>query len=137
MKTIRPVLIFLVITLCALSINAGEMQEVYTAAVDADGVQRIEIFGGGYFFKPSHIIVKKDIPVELIVRKDPGIVPHSFVISSPEAGMDIKESMSSEQKIIRFVPVKAGKYPFYCDKKLLFFKGHRDRGMEGTIEVTE
>jgi len=59
------------------------------------------------------------------------------VIKEPEAGIDINESLSSEPKVIRFTPKKVGKYPFYCDKKLLFFEGHRKKGMEGIIEVAE
>ncbi|MGD2055243.1 MAG: hypothetical protein PVJ15_00440 [Gammaproteobacteria bacterium] len=29
-----------------------------------------------------------------------------------------------------------GRHGFHCNKKLLFFKTHRDRGMEGTLVVT-
>ncbi len=112
-----------------------ENKKVYRALIDLDGVQRIEVTGGGYFFNPDHIIVKKGIPVELIVSKESGIVPHNIVIKYPEAGIDISESMSTKQKAIRFTPTKAGEYHFYCDKRLLFFKSHRDKGMEGVIEV--
>ena len=59
------------------------------------------------------------------------------MIKEPEAGIDINETLSTEPKTIKFVPKKNGKYPFYCDKKLLFFKSHRERGMEGVIEVTD
>ena len=107
------------------------------AGIDSDGVQRIEVLAGGYFFNPDHIIVNVNIPVELKIKKEAGIVPHAFVIKEPEAGIDINESLSSEPKVIRFTPKKVGKYPFYCDKKLLFFEGHRKKGMEGILEVTE
>jgi hypothetical protein len=30
-----------------------------------------------------------------------------------------------------------GEYPFYCSKKLLFFKSHREKGMEGMLEVVQ
>jgi plastocyanin len=43
--------------------------------------------------------------------------------------------MSSEPKIIKFTPTKTGSYPFYCNKRLWPFEGHRGKGMEGTIEV--
>ena len=33
-------------------------------------------------------------------------------------------------------PTRAGTYAFYCDKKLLFFPSHREKEMEGQIEVT-
>lgn len=109
----------------------------YKAGIDSDGVQRIEVLAGGYFFNPDHIIVSVNIPVELKIKKEAGIVPHAFVIKEPDAGIDINESLSSEPKVIKFTPKKVGKYPFYCDKKLLFFEGHRKKGMEGILEVTE
>jgi plastocyanin len=39
--------------------------------------------------------------------------------------------------VIKFTPKKAGSYPFYCSKKLLFFESHKDKGMKGTLEVVE
>ena len=109
----------------------------FIATVDKDGVQRIEVLAGEYFFDPNYIIVKANVPVEIKIKKEPSLVPHTFVMKTPDAGMDIHESLSSEPKIIKFTPTKTGKYPFYCDKKLLFFESHREKGMEGTIEVTE
>jgi plastocyanin domain-containing protein len=137
MKAIKCLIVFIVLAGAAYAQNAEDKKKIYLATIDEDGIQRIEVLGGGYYYDPDYIIVKKDIPVELIIKKEPGIVPHNIVIRQPEAGMDIRESMSTKQKIIKFTPGKAGKYPFYCDKKLLFFKNHREKGMEGIIEVTE
>jgi hypothetical protein len=75
--------------------------------------------------------------VELIVKKEPGITPHDIVINAPEAGINFKEDLTTEPKIIRFTPLKTGKYPMYCSKRFLFFKSHRERGMEGVLEVVE
>ncbi|MCL4458112.1 MAG: hypothetical protein M1147_13095, partial [Nitrospirae bacterium] len=61
----------------------------------------------------------------------------AVLINAPEAGIEVKEDLSKEPKVVKFTPKKTGKYPFYCDKKLLFFKSHRERGMEGVIEVIE
>lgn len=119
-------------------IASGEeprVEKVFTASIDKDGVQRVEILGGSYFFSPNHIIVKVDVPVEIKVRKESGIVPHDIVMKSPEAGMDFKVSLHEDTQTIRFTPTRTGVYPFYCDKKLLFFESHREKGMEGTIEV--
>lgn len=137
MRAIKCLIVFLILAGAAYAQNAEEKKKVYVASIDKDGIQRIEVLGGGYYYDPDYIIVKKDIPVELIIKKEPGIVPHNIVIRQPEAGMDIRESMSTKEKVIKFTPRKAGKYPFYCDKKLLFFKNHREKGMEGIIEVTE
>ncbi len=137
MRAINLLIAFLILAGVAFAQNAGENKKVYRASVDEDGIQRIEVLGGGYFYNPNYIIFKKDIPVELIIKKEPGIVPHNIVIKKPEAGMDIRESLSTKPKVIKFTPEKTGKYPFYCDKKLLFFKSHREKGMEGIIEVIE
>lgn len=109
----------------------------FHAAIDADGVQRVEIVGGGYFYTPDHVVVKVNVPVELKVRKEGGIVPHDLVIDAPDAGITVSEKLSGEPKVIRFTPTKVGKYPFYCSKKPPFFKSHRDKGMEGVLEVVE
>jgi hypothetical protein len=112
-------------------------EEPFRAEVDTDGKQRIRILGGSYFFRPRHVIVKANIPVELSVNVEPGIVPHTLVIKAPEAGIVIDASLSTDPKIFVFTPAVAGKYPFYCRNKLLFFKSHREKGMEGILEVVE
>ncbi len=114
--------------------TAQEKRMVATLGVD--GVQRVEIAGGSYFFDPNHIVVKVNVPVELTVKKEAGI-PHSIVLRAPEAGIDFSEPLSTEPKIIKFTPTKAGKYAFECDKRFLFFKSHKNRGMEGVLEVVE
>lgn len=105
--------------------------------VDKDGVQRIDILGSDYFFKPARIVVKVNVPVELNVRKDGYVIPHNFVINAPQAGIKVNESMSRDPKAIRFTPTKVGKYPMFCDKKPPFLASHREKGMEGLLEVVE
>jgi plastocyanin domain-containing protein len=105
--------------------------------VAADGVQRIEMLGGSYFFEPKHIVVKVNVPVEIKIKRESGVVPHNIVLKAPEAGLDINESLGTEPKVIKFTPKKTGKYAFVCDKKLLFFESHKDKGMEGILEVVE
>ena len=112
-------------------------ETVYEATLSADGVQRVRIESGSYFFKPNRVVVHVNAPVELAVSTGGGLVPHTFVIQSPEAGITVDESLSSEAKIIRFTPTAIGKYPFYCRSRLLFFKSHREDGMEGVLEVVE
>lgn len=129
-------ILFLLFIFSAENIKAQNKQ--FIASIDQDGVQRVEVLAGEYFFDPNYIVVKVNVPVEIKIKKEPTIVPHSFVIKAPDAGMDINEPLSNRgPRIIRFTPSKIGKYPFYCDKKFLFFESHREKGMEGTIEVTE
>lgn len=110
---------------------------IYQASIDADGVQHIRIEGGSYFFKPNHVIVRVNVPVELAVSVEKGWIPHTLVIQSPEAGISVDQRLSSDAKTIRFTPTATGKYPFYCKNRLLFFKSHREKGMEGVLEVVE
>ena len=114
---------------------AQEQKDVYVAQVDPDGVQRVRLEGGGYFFKPNHIVVRVNVPVELLASREAGFVPHDLVIQAPEAGISVEVDLAAEPKKIAFTPTTIGKYPFYCGQKLLFFASHRERGMEGVLEV--
>lgn len=110
-------------------------QQAAPVKPDADGVQRIRVTSGGYFFKPDRIVVKAHVPVELLVSRESGITPHNLVIQAKDAGVMIEEELSTEPRRIQFTPSKPGKYPFYCSKKLPFVAGHREKGMEGVLEV--
>lgn len=116
--------------------SAPPKEEIYQSTI-TNGVQQVHIDGGAFFFKPNHVIVKVNMPVELIVKVESGMIPHNFVIQAPEAGMMVKEELSSDAKTIRFTPKAVGKYPFYCSHGLPLLKSHRARGMEGVIEVVE
>jgi plastocyanin domain-containing protein len=112
-------------------------ETVYRASIAADGVQHVRIEGGSHFFKPNRVIVKSNVPVELAVSVGRGVIPHTFVIQAPEAGIVVDESLSSQAKNIRFTPTAVGRYPFYCRNKLLFLESHREKGMEGVLDVVE
>ena len=132
---------FLIICLALLTIffssaTAGSTETV-SAAVSEDGVQKVEVLAGSYFFKPDHIVVRVNTPVELSIRKEWGLIPHTFEAHDPGLGLDVKESLSTEPKVIRFTPHKTGTYEFYCANKFLFFESHREKGMKGVIEVVE
>ena len=134
----RQTLRFALLVYWALLANAVFPQaEPYRAVIDSDGVQRVRVVGGSYFFRPNHIIVKVKTPVELLVSLEPGIAPHTLVIKALEAGIEVDEELSTETKKIAFTANAVGKYAFYCNNKLLFFKSHRENGMEGILEVVE
>ncbi|OXI35269.1 quinol oxidase [Burkholderia sp. AU16741] len=103
--------------------------------VDADGVQRVTIVGGSYFFRPNHVIVRAHAPVELTVSAEPGVVPHSFEIDAPQAGIAVRTELDTTPKTFHFTPVQPGRFAYYCTHRLLFFRSHRERGMEGVLEV--
>jgi plastocyanin domain-containing protein len=123
------------VVLCMASLASAT--EIYRASADRDGVQRIQILGGNYFFRPDHLIVRANVPVELTVSKETGITPHNLVIQAPVAGIDVRADLNVAPKTIVFTPRLPGRYPFYCDKKLLFFPSHRAKGMEGVLEVVK
>ena len=110
-------------------------KESQVAKAEADGVQRIRIAAGSYFFKPNHVVVKVNVPGELVASREAGMTPHDLVIKDPDGGVVAEEELSTEPKKIAFTPKKTGMYSFYCSKKLPFMAGHRERGMEGFVEV--
>ncbi len=130
-------MILAVALLSGLAAAAEPEKKFFTATTDADGVQRISLIGGEYFFDPNHIILKINVPVELSVRKIGGFVPHDIEMDSPEAGMKFEQSLGTDPKTISFTPTKTGLYPFFCTKRFLFFTSHQDKGMKGVIEVVE
>lgn len=125
------------IALHFLSSSVLAQEKIYRAAVDSDGIQRVKITGGSYYYEPDYIIVKVNVPVDLTFKKAPGIAPHNMKINAPEAGIEIDENMGGEPRTVTFTPGKTGKFEIYCDKRFLFFKSHREKGMEGVLEVVE
>ena len=121
--------------LCRVSPLALAQDARRRSKPDVDGVQRVRLVAGSYFFKPNHIIVKANVPVELIASRESGITPHDLVIRAEEAGINVKEDLGTDPKKIAFTATKPGKYPIYCSKKLPFMAGHREKGMEGILEV--
>ena len=103
--------------------------------VDADGLQRVAIVGGSYFFRPNHVIVRARVPVELTVSAEPGVVPHSFELDAPQAGIAVHTELGTTPRTFRFTPAQPGRFAYYCTHRLLFFSSHRERGMEGVLEV--
>jgi plastocyanin domain-containing protein len=133
----RLCLLFLFILLLPSLCLSEEVKKPFVAETGPDGVQRAEVAGGSYYFEPERIVVKVNQPVELKIRNESLITPHDFILKAPEAGIDISVKLRSEPAVVKFTPSKTGVYTFYCGKRLLFFKSHRDRGMEGTVEVVE
>lgn len=135
MKTARHRLLGLV--LCAALVPFAAAQEPpHEVPLDDDGVQRVEIVGGSYFFKPARIVVRAGRPLEISLRMERGVVPHRFVLEGaggePVADVELAEA----PKTVR-VQLLAGRYEFHCPNQLLFFKSHRERGMAGALEVRD
>ena len=123
--------------LFAANANAAAEKKEFVAKIDPDGVQRVEVLAGSYFFNPNYVVVKVNVPVEMKITMESGVIPHDIVLKAPDAGMDLKLDLGSTPQVMRFTPTKTGQFTFYCGKKLLFFESHRDKGMAGTLEVRE
>lgn len=135
MKKIAAMSVLFLVSFLSLAF-AGE-EKIFRAGIDPDGVQRVEIRGGSYYYNPNHVIVKVNQPVQLTLIKEGKVVPHDFVLRAPEAGIDVDTAMSGESRTVTFTPKKTGSFRFYCSKKLLFLESHREKGMEGVLEVVE
>ncbi|KVK96064.1 hypothetical protein [Burkholderia territorii] len=103
--------------------------------VDADGVQRVAIVGGSYYFRPNRVIVRAQVPVELTVSAESGVVPHSFEVDAPQAGIAVHTELGTTPRTFRFTPTAPGRFAYYCTHRLLFLRSHRERGMEGVLDV--
>ena len=101
-----------------------------------DGVQRVTIVLDSYSYSPDHIIVQAGKPVELILTSITTITPHNFVLKDGASELSVERDVSAGKTLtVQFTPMQRGMFAFYCDKKLLFFASHREKRMEGKLEV--
>ena len=87
-----------ILALCLTNSYGAERRE-FTASIDKDGVQRVEILGGSYFFTPNYIIVKVNLPVEMTIRKE-GVFPHNFILKALDAEMNVNIDLTSKPQIL-------------------------------------
>ncbi len=118
-----------------LHLGMAHSQEGPSAAsIGADGVQRVTILGGSYFFHPDRITTRANEPLEISISVEPGMIPHSFVLDGPDGRHLVNVELSTKAQIIH-LSLKAGHYVFYCPNRLFWLKSHRERGMAGVMEV--
>lgn len=114
----------------SLSEEAGDLSE------PTPGVRRVTIQMESYTFTPKSLTAELGEPIEFLLKNESFLVPHNFLLDSPDGIRLIEENVDSgEQAIIQFTPTQSGVYPFYCDKQLFFFPNHREEGMEGSLTV--
>lgn len=103
---------------------------------DPDGVQRAQIVVDSYSFTPDELVVTVNTPVELTLKPVTRLIPHNFVLETPEAGLVVRQGVTPGKTVtVAFTPTRPGAFKFTCDKRLLFFKSHEARGMVGTLHV--
>ena len=104
--------------------------------VAADGVQRATVTLDSYSYTPNHLIVEVGKPVELTLTSVTTIIPHNFIIKDPAGSLSVEQDVSAGKTVtIKFTPTQTGTFPIYCDKRLWPLPSHRDKGMEGKLEV--
>lgn len=104
----------------------------FVVPVAADGVQRATIILDSYSYAPSHLIVQSGVSVELTLKSQTFITPHNFIIKELSVEQDVS---AGKTVVITFTPTQTGTFPIYCDKRLWPLPSHRDKGMEGTLDV--
>jgi len=141
MRSLSTLALMLCCTAAGLISGTPERASAQSAApvvvqADPDGVQRATIVLDSYSYSPNHLVVQSGKPVELTLTSVTTLTPHNFVLKEPAAGLDIEKDVGAGKSLtVRFTPTQPGTFAFYCDKKLLFFKSHREKGMEGRLEV--
>jgi cytochrome c oxidase subunit II len=126
MKTMKHRLMCIVVVAILVFVLGAVLVEVCSIANEAEQV--IQITAKRFEYNPNTITVKKGIPVTLEFTSLDRL--HGF--SCP--GLGIRTDIAPGKiTTLRFVPQKAGKFPFYCD----IFCGSGHEGMTGTIVVTE
>ncbi|GKS57678.1 hypothetical protein YTPLAS18_12050 [Nitrospira sp.] len=131
---IGPLVVILAAFVASEAIGATPpASDPFIVEVDSDGVQRATIQLDD-FYTPSHLVVHAGKPVELVLVSKTMITPHNFILK--EGGLSIEQEVGAgDTETVRFTPTEPGTFTFYCDKQLLFFKSHREKGMEGRLEV--
>lgn len=98
--------------------------------------QQVSIRMESYSYTPSEVVVEAGKPITLILSNESFLVPHNFLLDDPGGIRLVDADISSgDTKVVTLTLMEPGIYPFYCDKKLLFFPSHREQGMEGRLIV--
>jgi heme/copper-type cytochrome/quinol oxidase subunit 2 len=129
----------LMISVVATIVDAGEptlSSPAMTIPVAEDGIQRATIALDSYSYTPNHLIVEAGKPVELTLTSVTTITPHNFIIKDPTGDLSVEQDVGAGKTVtITFTPTQRGTFPIYCDKRLWPLPSHRDKGMEGKLEV--
>ena len=119
-----------------LAADPASMGPPFTVPVDSDGVQRTTVILDSYSYQPGHLIVEKGKPVELTLKSVTTLIPHNFIIKDPGGSLAVEQDVSAgKTALLKFTPMQSGTFPIYCDKRLWPWPSHRDKGMEGKLEV--
>ena len=116
--------------------DGSELGPPIVVTISPDGVQRAKVILDSYSYSPNHLIVESGKEVELTLTSITMITPHNFIIKDSAGSLFIEQDVGAGKTVMtKFVPTQPGRFPFFCDKRLWPMPSHRDKGMEGLLEV--
>ena len=116
----------ILVVVCAMAIALVIFSPSFFAL--ADSGQVIKITAKRYEYNPNRITLKKGVPVTLEFTSLDRL--HGF--NCPDLGIRA-DILPGKVSRVRFVPKKAGTFPFHCDN----FCGEGHENMTGEFIVTE
>lgn len=126
----------LALAAAAFGAEPVSMGPPFTVPIDGDGVQRATVVLDSYSYRPAHLVIEKGKPVELTLKSVTTLTPHNFIIKDPAGSLSVEQDVSAgKTAVLKFTPMQSGIFPIYCDKRLWPLPSHRDKGMEGKLEV--
>ena len=129
MKRFITILTFAVLAACTKGTERPPVSQ--NVGLADDGVQRVNVEMHSYYFEPDRIVVKRDIPVEIVLSNSSKVVPHNFTLNG--AGVHVSEDKwGFGHETVRFTPTETGEFKFVCHKG-----DHAEKGMVGTLVVTD
>lgn len=109
---------------------------LFAPGLPAAATRIIPVKMGDYRFKPDTIKIQAGETIQLELTNTDSLTPHNFTLKAEAAGLNVDTDVSAgKTEVVDITPLAPGSYKFYCNKKLIFMKSHRDRGMEGTLVV--
>lgn len=126
----------LTVTLVSIVHASDSLGSAIAVPISPDGVQRATVILDSYSYSPNHLVVENGKPVELTLTSVTTITPHNFIIKDSTGSLSVEQDVGAGRTVMaRFVPTQPGLFSFFCDKRLWPMRSHRDKGMEGLLEV--
>jgi heme/copper-type cytochrome/quinol oxidase subunit 2 len=126
----------LTVTLVSIGHAADSLGSAIAVPISSDGIQRATVILDSYSYSPNHLVVENGKPVELTLTSVTTITPHNFIIKDSAGSLSVEQDVGAGKTVMaRFVPTQPGLFSFFCDKRLWPMPSHRDKGMEGLLEV--
>ena len=128
---IKLIILFVIAAPIILAAHAFSMSSPPPASpevvpVNSDSIQEIRIVAKQFEYVPSSVVVKKGIPVRIILSSQD--VTHGFAIDAFKVSASVEKGKDT---VVNFTPDKTGTFDYYCS----VFCGIGHLGMRGKITV--